>query len=457
MSKRLRTVIVIAVLTLIAVTIAPFAQAQDRVTVTWFVGIGTGGSPEQREMQESVVEQFNASQDEIELKLIIAENNVAVETLSTLIATGAAPDIVGPAGFQGANQFRGSWLGLDDIIAADGYDLSQFPTSAVEVQRAPEGLLGLPLANFPAFLYYRPELFDEAGLEYPPANYGESYVLDGEEVEWNTDTLREVGKILTVDANGNDATSPDFDPNNIVQWGFVNQWADPMRQNTTMFGTGHIYEANEDGTYVATFPDHWREAFNWLYDGIWVDYFIPNGAAISSDLLGAGNPFSSGNVAMAQSHLWYTCCLNDTDWDAAALPSHNGQVVARLHADTFRILAATKNPEAAFEVLKYLTGEASLDLLSVYGGMPARPDDQPSFFESLDEKYTQGVNWEVVRESLNYSDVPHHEEWMPNHNKSEDLLDSFLSLLVNTPGLDVDGEIDKLLADLDVVFNEKSE
>ena len=56
---------------------------------------------------------------------------------------------------------------LDGDVDANGYDLSQFPEASVEFQRTEEGLLGLPLANFPAFLYYRPEHFDEAGLEYP--------------------------------------------------------------------------------------------------------------------------------------------------------------------------------------------------------------------------------------------------------------------------------------------------
>lgn len=434
------------------------AAAQEPVTITWFVGVGTGGAPEQREAQEAVVAEFNEMQDEIELELIISENNVAVETLGTLIATGEAPDIVGPAGFAGANQFRGSWLGIDELIEADGYDLSQFPEAAVEVQRDDQGqLLGLPLANFPAFIFYRPGLFDEAGLEYPPTSVGEPYVLDGVEMEWNTDTLREVAMILTVDANGYDATQEEFDPENIVQYGFVNQWADPMRQTGTMFGAGSMYEVDEDGNYVAVFPEHWRTAFKWYYDGIWEDHFIPSASAEGSDMLAAGNAFSSGNVAMAQSHLWYTCCLEDTEWDAAINPSYNGVTTARLHADTFRIMDSTENPEAAFEVLKYLTGEASLELLAVYGGLPAREGDQDAFYAGMDEKYTQGVNWAPVSESLSYSDVPHHEEWLPNNNKAEDRLNAFRSLLTSTPDLDVDAEIDNLLVDLQAIFDEVAE
>ncbi len=455
LKKYMRIALVSLLLIVVLGALPAFAQ-DEPVTITWFVGIGTGGAPEQREMQEAVVQRFNESHDDIQIELIIVENNVAVETLGTLIATGEAPDIVGPAGFAGAWAFAGSWLPLDDLIEETGYDLSQFPESAVEIHRTSEGLLGLPLANFPAFLYYRPGLFDEAGLEYPPAHYGDPYILDGEEVEWDVYTLREVGMRLTVDANGFDATEEEFDPENIIQWGFANQWAGPMRQNYTLFGAASVYEDNGDGTYTAVFPENWREGVQWFYNGIWEDHFIPNAAQVGSDLLGAGNAFASGNLAMAQSHLWYTCCLPDSDWDAAALPSYNGQTTARIHADTFRIMNTTEYPREAFEVLTYLTGEASLDLLSVYGGMPARPDDQDAFIATLDEKYPQGVNWDVVIESLAFTDVPHHEEWLPNNNKANDRLDAFQSLLESTPGLDLDAEIATLVSDLQAIFDEYS-
>ena len=42
---------------------------------------------------------------------------------------------------------------------------------------ATEGQLGLPFAIFPTFLSYNKELFDEAGLNYPPAEYGEPYIM----------------------------------------------------------------------------------------------------------------------------------------------------------------------------------------------------------------------------------------------------------------------------------------
>ena len=82
------------------------------------------------------------------------------------------------------------------------------------------------------------------------------------------------------------------------------------------------------------------------------------------------------------------------------VPSHNGVTTANFNADTFRIWGETEHPEEAFEVLTYLIGDASQDLLGIYGGMPARTADQDQFFANLDERWTQGVNWQVARDGV---------------------------------------------------------
>ncbi|RMH75714.1 MAG: extracellular solute-binding protein [Calditrichaeota bacterium] len=424
------------------------APAGERVQIRWFVGLGTGGNPEQVEAQNAVVKQFNESQDEIELVLEIVQNDVAYDTLSTQIASGNAPDIVGPVGIRGANSFNGRWLDLEPLVESTGYDLSQFPKEMVDFWRTDEGLVGLPFGVFPALIFYNKALFDEAGLPYPPQEFGADY--DGK--PWDVNTVAEIAKILTVDANGNDATSPDFDPENIVQFGFEEQWSEPQRF-ATMFGAGSVVDENGN----AQIPEQWREAFRWYYDAVWNQHFIPNDKYRGSDLLAAGNPFDSGNVAMAHTHLWYTCCLTGVgeDWDIAVVPAYNGKYTAALHADVFRILNTTEHPEEAFKVLTYLIGEAAPQLLEVYGAMPARTDLQDDFFARLDEKYPQGVNWQVAVDSLAYPDVPSHEQDMPNFLKAQDRFGAFWSALNTTPDLDVDAEVDKLQSDLQTIFQEQ--
>lgn len=427
--------------------------AGDAVVVRWFVGLGTGQNAEQVAAQEAVVEAFNASHDEIELQLEIVQNDVAYDTLATAIASGDAPDIVGPVGVRGSNAFTGNWMDLQPLVDEHGYDLSQFPEAAVDFYRVEgQGLIGLPFATFPSFIFYNRALFDEAGLEYPPHEFGEPYA-DGD--EWTAAKMTELAKELTVDANGYIPTEGEFDPEAIEQFGFIHQWTD-ARGAATLFGAGSFVDA-EGNAYA---PEHWREAYHWIHNGIWGEEpFYPSQAYQDSELLATPNAFASGNVAMASTHLWFTCCLQEMadEWDIAVHPSYEGETTAKLHADTFRMLDTTENPDEAFVVLTYLIDEAANDLLQVYGGMPARLDETDEFFAGLDETYPFDVDWEVAKKSLSYPDNPSHESNMPNFNRADDRVAAFWSLLLTDGGVEVDEEVDTLVSDLQVIFSEAAE
>ena len=254
----------------------------EKTQVRWFVGLGAGSDEGTFEPQNAFVEKFNASQDKIELVIEIVDNEVAYDTLATQIAAGNAPDIVGPVGIRGRDSFKGAWLDLQPLIDANNYDLSDFDPALVEFyQVKEEGQLGIPFAIFPSFVIYNKDLFDEGGFPYPPAEYGAPYVDEnGDELEWNIETLTELAKKLTVDANGNDATVAEFDSENIVQFGWQNQWTDP-RGVGTFFGAGSL--VNDAGN--AQVPEHWVEAWKWTYDGWWKDWFIPNGPYGGADIL----------------------------------------------------------------------------------------------------------------------------------------------------------------------------
>ena len=430
-------------------TEAPVVEDAEPVEIRWFVGLGTGSDPEQVPLEEAVIDAFNASQDRIVLVAEFIDNSQAPDQLKTQVAAGDPPDIVGPVGQSGVNSFSGLFLDLEPYLG--GFDYSDFDEDSINAYRLEgEGLLGLPFAVFPSMIYYNRDLFDEAGLEYPPHKYGEPYA-DGD--AWTVEKMEELAMLLTVDANGNDATSPDFDPEDIVQFGYHTQWTDPRGHAAALFGADNFIDA--DGN--AKLSDRWRRAFNWYYEGMHVKHFMPNSTYQNSDLLAAGNPFASGNVAMAHCHLWYTCCIEDVEnWDMAVVPSYNdnGDVTVKLHADTFRIFKATKHPEEAVEVLLYLTGDGAADLLQIYGGMPGRQSMQEEFFAGMDEQFAQGVDWQVAVDGLPYPDVPNHESNLPNYDKAYDRIGAFQTLYETEAGLDIDAELDTLVADLQAIFDE---
>ncbi|MFU8826846.1 MAG: ABC transporter substrate-binding protein [Brevefilum sp.] len=437
----------------------PPAPTGDTVRIRWFVGLGAGSDAGTFEPQQAVVDDFNASQDAIELVLEIVDNEVAYDTLATQIAAGNAPDIVGPVGIRGRDTFKGAWLDLTPYIEANNYDLSVYDPALVDFYMVQEeGQLGIPFGIFPSFMIYNFDLFDEAGLNYPPAQYGEKYVWpDGTEAEWDMDTLRELSMMLTVDANGNDATMEEFDSENIVQFGFQNQWTDP-RGIGTFFGAGSFLA--DDGV-TAQIPEPWQAAWKWTYDGWWTEWFIPNGPYGGADFLqGGGGPFSSGNLAMIHMHTWYVApwALGDVgfDWNFGPTPAYEGTITSKMHADTFGIPKGSKNPEAAFTVLTYmLSEEVAPKLLNIYGGMPARLALQDTYFEQYTDDNFPGkdINWQVVVDSMAYADNPNHESWMPSFLETTDRYNEFWNYAANTPGLDMDAEMEVLRQDLQRIFD----
>ncbi|MEM7112812.1 MAG: extracellular solute-binding protein [Chloroflexota bacterium] len=443
-------------------TAVPEEEAMDegeKVQVRWFVGLGTGSNEDQIPIQEEVVAEFNESQDKIELVVEFVDNASATDALNTQIAGGNSPDIIGPVGVAGRAAFTDALLDLQPLIDANGYDLGDFDPAMVDFYNLESrGQVGLPFGIFPSFIFFNKDLFDEAGLPYPPQEFGQPYVdADGNEKPWNVDTVRELGMLLTVDGNGNDATSPDFDAENIVQFGFGYQWAD-IRGRATMWGAGSFADA--DGN--AVIPDHWRESMHWYHDAMWADSFYPNGVYGGSEILGGGNWFESGNMAMDHVHLWYaTCCTAglDAEWDLAVMPAApDGSITAKMHADTFAILEGSENPDAAFEVLSYLIGPAADKLTKLYGGLPARLSLQGAYFDTIGDtvEHLNGrdINWDVVIQSMAYPDNPNHEEGMPNELQARDILAEFDQLMSNDPDFDVDAGLDDMQQKLQEVFDQ---
>lgn len=442
----------------VAVTPEPVATAEGgltadgKVLIRWFVGLGTGAQPDQIADEQAVVAEFNASQDKIVLSLEIYQNTTAYDILSTQIAAGNPPDIIGPVGFRGFYSYGEQLLDLQPYIEKTNFDLSDMDPGILEAySEGFGGQVGIPFAIYPSFIYYNKDLFDEAGLAYPPQKVGEQY--DGK--EWNWDTLSELAKKLTVDTAGNDATSAAFDSGSIDQWGYYMQWTDPRGWGTQR-GAGTVVGA--DGN--AAIPENWVEAWQWYYDGMFKDHFIPTGTENRSDLLGPDNAFQSGRVAMDNIHLWYTCCTWPADgepknpnWDIAVPPSDGGTTTGKLHSDTFGIMKTTPHPDEAFEVLSYLLNNDTL--IARYGALPAVKSKQVAFFANLDERFAPNkVNWQVALDMLGYPDVPSHEADMPNFLKSDAAIKAFQEKLITTEGLDIAAEAETLRQTLQGLFDE---
>ena len=430
------------------------APSGDAVEIEWFIGLGTGENEEQIPREEAWRDEFNAANPGIELVLTIVDNTEAADTLATRIAAGDAPDIIGPIGIRGLQSFGGQLLDLSTYIENSGIDLSEIDQSLIDVYKLDGKQIGVPMAVYPSFIYYNKTLFDEAQLPYPPHEVGEQY--DGQ--DWTWETVRDLAMQLTVDANGADATSAEFDPDNVVQFGLDAQWTenDTRAWGTIFGGAGSVVA--DDGV-TAQWPDNWRDGLQYFYDGIWVDHFIPSQTYV--DAMSGGNTFQSGQIAMDIVHQWYTCCVNPTegaplvtDWDIAVLPEGpDGTITSKLHADTVGIMDSTEHPDEAFEVLMAIT--QSPELIQIWGAMPAIESQRADFFSGLDEQFAPlEIDWNVSTLMLEYPDIPSHEAFMPNFQEADSANKDLGSRLWNEPGLDLDALIDEHVETLQAIFDE---
>jgi multiple sugar transport system substrate-binding protein len=440
----------------LAVCLATGFAYAEKTKIRWFVGLGAGSDEPTLAAQKAVVDRFNKSQDEIQLTLEIVTSSNAPSTLSTEIAGGNAPDVVGPVGIKGRDSFKGAWLDLEPLVQKANYDLTQYDKAMVDFYRTKdEGLVGLPFAIYPSFLHVNKALFKEAGLPLPPTKYGDPYIDEnGNKLPWDMNTVKMLSKKLTVDANGNDATSPKFDSSKIVQFGFGLQYSD-ARGFGTLFGPGSFVASDGKSAQI---PKNWAAAFQFYQDAMWKDWWIPNGPYSGSDTFNKGDLFASNKVAMVPIHLWYDgfASLQKMDFDFYPIPAAPGSkaVTAKMHADTFEVSRYSKNPEAAFKVLTYLMTTAAPDLLKIYGGMPAKTSAQAPFLDDfLSAKFPgKRLNKAVVIASIAYADNPNHESFMPSFQEATTIYGDFWNNLTNTPKTNLATALPKLQADLDKVF-----
>ena len=445
----------------------PIANCQaGKVCVRLFVGLGGGTDLAAIAVEESLIADFNASQDQIQGILEVIPHTSGRDTLATEMSAGNGPDLVGPVGWAGANEFYGQWLDLTPLIQSSGFDTSIWDPALVSFYQTEEGQVGLPFGIFPGGMFFIPAMFDEQGLSYPPQKYGEQYKMpDGTMVPWNWDTVTKIAKLLTVDKNGVNSTESGFDATQIVQIGYTPQYQSGQVIATFYGGASSIYSGAK-GAWKAAIPDSWKAAWQWYYDGMWgAQPFTATGPLASAPEFGSGNVFNSGKAAMGLTQTWYTCCLTDLDkagvvWQVGIQPmgTADSKVHGRVDADTIRIWKGTKHPAEAFTFLTYLITTGGDKFLPAMGAMPAISSKIDAFFaaKSLQYPNVTQASWDVFKAGVAYPDRPSAEGWMPGNNTEDSArIGTFINLLNTTPPskLDFNAEFQKLQDDLTVIFN----
>ena len=415
-------------------------ETGDEVTITIFVGFGTGTEPAQIELHNQMAEEFNASHPGIKVEFLHVNYSDHDSKFSTLLAGDMAPDIVMPTGVLGIGKYLDEWMDLTPYIERDNYDMSDFYGPALTMHTYPDKIIGLPIGVYPSVTFYNEDLFDAAGVAYPPHEFGNP--------DWTYDKMVEMAKQLTFDANGNPANSADFDIKNINQWGWAGWEWSPFRMVPAKFGDSPLGVTDDYKT--ATMNNQaWMDSMQFVKDSIWTYGIRPSGEVVEASFKDI-DPMQSGQVAMWEVYSWmsyaYESWTEAFNWNVAAIPSNNdGLVVAEANGDTFAIPKSSHHPDEAWEVAKWFMEPENLSRLAEsYGCIPARKSLSGDWLENMGAQYPN-VDFQVFLDSINYMDAsPNNESWVPNFQRIYDAQENAASLITTGAETDVQKVMDDL-------------
>lgn len=313
---------------------APALIGQAKTTVTW----ATPGNPAEQAVYEALAQTFMSQNPEIEVR---TDREAAdPEKLVSLIAAGTAPDI----GFSTIDRWpafavKDAFLPLDDFIARDGYDLSDFYPQILKPyrydgQRFGEGTLyGLPKEIAIRSMYYNQDIFREAGIEPPAAD-----------APWSWERFVEVTQQTTKREGGR-----------TTQYGYIQEmWIGPWMIWAWSAGGDAVDDAYNPTRSTLDDP-RVLEGYQIYTDFVTKYKSAPTATVVEEQ--GRAELFAAGRGATYNNGRWMVPLFRDADfgWDVMPMPAKT-QRAQLLTGSIFAISTSSQNPEAAWKVLSYITG-----------------------------------------------------------------------------------------------------
>jgi len=272
------------------------------------------------------------------------------------LASGDAPDVMAICCY-GVPVWaeQGLLTSLDALLKRDGKEvpLSDYAPLLMNYWTLPQsgGLFALPMSAYTRGMYFNRDFFKRKGIAPPDANW-----------DWNK--IRDSALALNEPADRH--------------WGF----SIPLIYETTghfIRGNGGWHVDPKDNRKAVFDSPQALDALQWLHDRIWKDKTFPLPADVSSTGLQAYQAVATGNLAMAIDGSWKVTQLitsrpSELDqWDVIQLPK--GPVQRDTHASTdgWTIFKGTKQPEASWQLMKFLQSDDWLEpAISIAGHLPAR-------------------------------------------------------------------------------------
>ena len=390
----------VAILLLSMALIAPTA-AQDGPSgqLTVFMW----GGPPDIDTYEAAIARYMDEFPGVEIELLDAAGcGASYAACKTQIAGGTMADVFVPGSWNyNAMANDGVLEDLGPYIDADpDLDLADFhPVTIEAVTSLRDGtVVGMPMGFNIQSMWFNKDMFDAAGLDYPPA--------DG---DYTWDDVRAWAKQLTLDESGNTADSMDFDPSKIVQWGYYNHFVWP-------WGNGYDPILFAFGGSTMTLPDrgscnleHPNSIRGWQFiqDLMWADHSTvkPDAHAEQIGFL----RWVGGQVALQHGSFEQAKLVDDQNpglnYDIAPLPRGVAGNATVIQVHMWSIYSSSPNKELAWHLLRWLATDGSVgDYGSIMTLIPAYKDnalgeyfvDAPYAPEHTKEAQLDPLEWDLT-------------------------------------------------------------
>jgi multiple sugar transport system substrate-binding protein len=370
--------------------------------------IGWGGIEETKIIQEAVAE-FKKAHPGVEVQLQGAPYGEYITKILTQYSAGLAPDVMCVNAEQMISfASRDIFVDLKPYAAKDpSIKLKDFYPEAIAHYTYKGVLTALPRDIAPiAVIYYNKKKFDEAGLPYPKDS-------------WTKEQFLETAQKLTKkDAKGK-----------TIQYGFVDDYPN---WGAWVNAYGGTWVDNERDPKRCTLDSPEAVAGVQFRSDLIHKYGVSPSPTFMAAMGGMdySDIFAQGMAAMFHSGIWHTPKFRkfkDFSWDAVEFPKGaGGKRNFPLSAAGYGILKTSKNPELAYELVKFLAGEVGQKYMAATGlTQPAikRLAKSPVFLDGQAPK-SKGFLVNAVK-------YGHFQPMDPNINEWKAMVDSAMDRVWN--------------------------
>lgn len=302
------------------------------------------GDPAELDVWNQIVADFHQVNQNITVNVEVSDWDSYWTKLKTLLSAGTPPDVFAmDAPLYLDYQNRGVLLNLQPYLDKNPDMLKGLYPQTLEAYKTADGMFGLPRDFQTIVLFYNKDMFDAAGQPYPTAN-------------WTYNDLRTAAKALTkVGSDGK-----------VTQYGFYSDlWDMELIWSEAIWAYGgDIISADHTKTLIGETKA--LQAWQLFHDMMFVDQSWPTSTTAGEY---GGDPFLAGVAAMTTIGHWAIPGYSETSfkWDVAPMPKGPAGQATSVNSAGFVIGKASKNPDAAFEFLKYVVSEPAQTRLAQLG------------------------------------------------------------------------------------------